>query len=224
MKNIVPEKSDNGTFRTDNNNKINDSFQTKQMEERLKNIKKRKRKMKNNFKNIEEFDTLKNSDSDSDEEGTDKERGPPKKQYSKDNPDEIEKEDESPVTITTLLNKIFEILQTPFKDKMKEGVRFNRDDYEGYDNVKEGQRSQYDVRAILIASIEKTYNRINKINTIIAKFVLNLLTNGRYTENDLIVTRENIVWIMSILVASFAVVNWYFILIYTKDQKYNCKK
>ena len=57
---INNQKNKNETF---SKNNIDDhNFQTATMENKLKNIKKKKSKMKNNFKNIETFSILENEE------------------------------------------------------------------------------------------------------------------------------------------------------------------
>ena len=65
MKNIEEHKSKEETFRTDNK-KINETFQTAHIKQKIKKVK--KRKVKRNFKNIEEFDTLDNNDNEEEKE------------------------------------------------------------------------------------------------------------------------------------------------------------
>lgn len=203
MENIEEHKSKEETFRTDNK-KINETFQTAHIKQKIKKVK--KRKVKRNFKNIEEFDTLDNNDNEEEKE-EDKEE------------EKIEVEDKKPITISTFVNTFFDsFYKALFKEKMKEGVKFERDDYEGYDTVKEGARSAFDPRAWLIMFIESLYAKASWLANFISTTLLTVMVKNKYTTNDLAVTRENIVWILSVIVASFAVFNWYYILFYAKDQ------
>ncbi len=107
-------------FRTDDEKKINETFQTVQLKEKLKNIKKRKKK-RVNFKNIEEFEVLENINNEEPEE------------------EKIEVKDEKPITISTVVYSFYGAVNDFFSRKTaKEGIKFARDDYEGYDDVKEG--------------------------------------------------------------------------------------
>ena len=187
-------------FRTDDDKNKNETFQTVQMKEKLKNIKKRKKK-RVNFNNIEEFEVLENINN---EEQEDK---------------KIEIDEDKKITISTFVYSFYGAINDFFSGKsVKEGIKFARDDYEGYDDVKEGARSSFDPRQMLIEFIERTYDRMNKLNENIAEFVLSSLTNSKHTENDLAVTRENIVWLMCILAATWGVFNWYFILFYARAE------
>lgn len=199
MKNI-DNNEDKEIFRTDDDKNINETFQTVQMKEKLKNIKKRKKK-RVNFKNIEEFEVLENIN---DEEKED---------------EKIESIDDKPITVSTVVYSFYGAVNDFFSGKsLKEGIKFERDDYEGYDNVKEGARSSFDPRQMLIEFIEKTYDRMNSLNKNIAEFVLSSLTESKHTMNDLAVTRENIVWLICILAATWGVFNWYFILFYARAE------
>jgi len=190
-------------FRTDDDKNINETFQTVQMKEKLKNIKKRKKK-RVNFKNIEEFEVLENINNEEQEEKED---------------EKIESNGDKPITISTVVYSFYGAVNNFFSGKsLKEGIKFKRDDYEGYDNVKEGARSSFDPRQMLIEFIEKTYDRMNSLNKNIAEFVLSSLTENKHTMNDLAVTRENIVWLICILAATWGVFNWYFILFYARAE------
>lgn len=200
MKNIEKQISKEETFRTDNK-KINETFQTAHIKQKIKKVK--KTKLKRNFKNIEEFDTLENKEDNSENDKEDK----------------IEIEDTKNVTITTFVNTFFDsFYKALFEEKMKEGVKFERDDYEGYDDVKEGARSAFDPRSWIIMFIESLYGKASWLANFISTTLLTVMVKDKYTTNDLAVTRENVVWILSAIVASFAVFNWYYILFYAKDQ------
>lgn len=191
------ESKEKKIFRIDENN-INESFQTANIKEKLKNIKKRKKK-KVNFKNVEEFEILENTNNYDDKEEDEK----------------LEQKDKKTITTSSLVYSFYDsINRFLFPSPLKEGVRFKRDDYEGYDNVKEGARSNFDPRRLISEAIERFYDRINQLNTIIATFVLDSMSEGRHNQNDIAVTRENLVLILSTAAASYAVFNWYFILFY----------
>ena len=193
-------------FRKD---KMNEDLDTALMNDKIKKIK--KRKQKNNFKNIEEFDTLHNRE---------------------DEP--IHKKEEETVTPASIKNKIFEVFDS-FLNTKEEMRGFSRDDYEGYYNVYEGARSDFDPRNWLIQAIEAVYNSFNGVNTWIAKTIVDNLkmpektykkynNKGSYNyknkvkddNNDIAIIREQVVWLLAIVFSMFAVLNWYFILYYSK--------
>jgi len=194
-------------FRKD---KMNEDLDTALMNDKIKKIK--KRKQKNNFKNIEEFDTLHNREED----------------------EPIHKKEEETVTPASIKNKIFEVFDS-FLNTKEEMRGFSRDDYEGYDNVYEGARSDFDPRNWLIQAIEAVYNSFNGVNTWIAKTIVDNLkmpektykkynNKGSYNyknkvkddNNDIAIIREQVVWLLAIVFSMFAVLNWYFILYYSK--------
>lgn len=194
-------------FRKD---KMNEDLDTALMNDKIKKIK--KRKQKNNFKNIEEFDTLHNRTED----------------------EPIHKKEEETVTPASIKNKIFEVFDS-FLNTKEEMRGFSRDDYEGYDNVYEGARSDFDPRNWLIQAIEAVYNSLNGVNTWIAKTIVdnfkmpektyrkynnkgsyNYRNKARDDNNDIAIIREQVVWILAIAFSMFAVLNWYFVLYYSK--------
>tara|TARA_Y100000992_G_scaffold301423_1_gene272299 strand:- start:18 stop:1766 length:1749 start_codon:yes stop_codon:yes gene_type:complete len=204
MENI--DNSHKEIFRIDDDKNINETFQTVQMKEKIKNIKKRKKK-KVNFKNIEEFEVLENINEDEEDNEEDEEHK------------KIEIEDDKPITISKLVYDFYGAINNFFSgNSVKEGVRFKRDDYEGYDNVKEGARSNFDPRQMLIEFIERVYDRTNRLNNFLAGYILNALTEGKHNASDHAVTRENIVWLLCVLAATWGVFNWYFILFYARAE------
>ena len=189
-------KSKKKSFRIDKNEKIvNEDFQTANIKQKMKKIK--KRSSVPNYKNIETFDILENTQ---DEEET------------------LQEEEPKPITPTTILDTIFEFFYSLMKNEKEGFVKFKRDDYEGYDSVKEGERSKFDLRALIIQLIETTYDSINYLNTSFATLLCKVFTEGRHKFNDVIIVREQIVLLLSTFVSMFAVLNWYFILFYAKDQ------
>ena len=120
---------------------VNEDIDTALINDKLRKIK--KRKQKKNFKNIEEFDTL----------------------YNRKEDDPIYDKEEESDTPASIKNKFFEILVLFYLPK-KEWLRgFSKDDYEGYDSVYEGARSDFDPRNLLIQAIERVYNSVNWVNT-----------------------------------------------------------
>jgi len=196
---------------------VNEDIDTALINDKLRKIK--KRKQKKNFKNIEEFDTL----------------------YNRKEDDPIYDKEEESDTPASIKNKFFEIFSSFLSTKEGMARGFSKDDYEGYDTVYEGARSDFDPRNLLIQAIERVYNSVNWVNTWLAKLMVNTIkmkekdykkfskedgiktsynfkNKTKDDNNDVAIIREQIVWLMSVIFAMFAVLNWYFILFYSNSE------
>jgi len=203
-----------------NKNKEKDNFQTVNMIEKIKKVKKKKSNMKENYKNIEEFTTLHNMQS-QDKDHSNEKKNNDKKETNKN----VQKffqmfenlKDFSP------FKKVHEFLYPNTKEGFKAEKPFKKDDYEGYDTIDDREVLGDDVnpREMMIRTIEKLYKKINYLNRAIAEYIVDNLSLGTPTESDYFLVQESISWIFSAIVSSYMVYNWYFLMFYSKDADFD---
>jgi len=194
-------ESKNKIYKKKKKDKSNEiDFQTYHMKDKIKKVKK-KSKVKENYKNIEEFTTLNNINEPNENEN--------EKINNIDNNSEMKEK--------TILEKILDIFPTSFKEG------FDRDDYEGYDTVdnKEVLGDDVNIREMMIRSINNGYKSINKFNDLITRTIVDSLSTGEPKPQDYYLVQESISWIMSALISSYMVYNWYFLMFYSKDRDYD---
>ena len=107
----------------------------------------------------------------------------------------------------------FETLSNDASPPLREG--FDKDDYEGHDNVKEPDTRNLQFN--LTDKIEYVYEAITSINTTIATYITEALSGGRSNEKDMLEIRNYISWVESVGISTYIVYNWYFLMYYAKE-------
>ena len=175
------------------------NFQTASMENKLKNIKKKKKaKMKNNFKNIETLSVLENE------------------QYEivEDNTDKIKK---TPVDVDNIEN--FDTLNSIFTNKIIEGNtnlddKNNKDNWEGHDEVSEKEKDKIEWKKGAVQFVESTYESVVSYSRIFADRVAYVLSDGTYSEDDKIIIRDYFATIFASIISIPITFNWYYLIYY----------
>ena len=169
-------------------------FQTANMENKIKNIKKRNKGVKQNYKNIETFDTLDN-------------KKPERKKKKKD------KKKETIESFNTISNnnKLIETVCT--QDDMRD--KNNRECYEGHDNVKEPDDKTFKER--LEEIINYIYDKPESIIKNAGSKFADALSGGDATDNDKSLISDYFVSLVTALVTFPITYNWYFLMYYVRD-------
>ena len=169
-------------------------FQTANMENKMKNIKKRNKQVKQNYKNIETFNTLDN-------------KKPERKKKKKNN----KKETVESFNNINNNNKLIETVCT--QEDLKD--RNNRDCYEGHDDVKEAEEKTFKdkLEALINAIYDKPSSLIRNTGS---KFA-DALSNGDATNKDKELISDYFVSLVTALVTFPITYNWYFLMYYTQD-------
>ena len=190
MNNINNQKKKKNTKKefSDSINIDEHTFQTMHMENKLKKIK-RRTKVRNNFKNIETFETLKNTF----ENDIIKEK-------NKNEKDNIES-----------FNNIVEGLDIDIEDTE------NRDTYEGHDDVDEPESTSFDWKKELKKAINYSYDTTQEAINSLSENITNALSNGKATEKDKEVLYNFISTIIAALGSYPVSYNWYYIMFYLED-------
>lgn len=184
-------KSENETF--SNNMDINNehNFQTANMEHKMKKIKNRsKPKMKNNFKNMETFDTLSNE---------------PSKKIADESSKEPVKEVENFDTMNSIFTKKIVEGATNLDDKN------DRNNWEGHDDVKD-EEEKIDWRDKGVNFVEKVYGTTTYINRKFAQELTYALSNNNPTEKDELLMREYISTLLTAIISLPVTFNWYYVM------------
>jgi hypothetical protein len=173
------------------------NFQTMHMENKLKNIKKKRKnkKVKQNFKNIETFDVLINTNS--------------------------ENRNESHILENT--EKKEKIIEGIDGDDADDGDgdndddlnnRENRDNYEGHDPIKD-PKNKKTWKELLTQYIEDAYAFVN-ISDKLGPPLMNALKDGKGTKKDEKILTEYISYILTAFASVPITYNWYFMAFYSK--------
>ena len=188
------EKKEKNMF-SENNDDHN--FQTVHMENKLKNIKKRKvKKVKQNFKNIETFEVLTNTN-----------------ENKKEKP--IKKKDKKKETIIEGNTNIDE----------EEGDINDRNDrsmYEGHDDI-EDPKGNLTWKEQISKFIKDAYSYID-LSRHIGDNLADVLSDGKAKEKDKVLLREFISYMMAALLSYPITYNWYFYVFYAKEQNIDILK
>lgn len=104
-------------------------------------------------------------------------------------------------------------------EPLREG--FERDEYEGYDDVDETPSKPINLK--IGEGIEYVYNKITSTNTYLATTFASALSGGRQTPEDVSTVKDYLITLESVLVASYIVYNWYFLMYYAKDNAIDIK-
>lgn len=169
------------------------NFQTANMEYKMKQIKKKsKSKIKNNFKNIETFDTLHN-------------------EYSHENKDISEDTNSKPSKEI----ENFDSLSSIFTNKVVEGAanlddKENRDNWEGHDEVKDDEK-KIDWRDKGEKFIEDVYDKLTFINRKLCKEITYALSNNP-TKKDEELMRDYLSTLFIAVVSLPITFNWYYVM------------
>lgn len=175
------------------------NFQTASMENKLKNIKKKKKaKIKNNFKNIENLSVLENE------------------QYEivEDNTKKIKK---NSVDVDNIEN--FDTLNSIFTNKIIEGNtnlddKNNKDNWEGHDEVSEKEKDKIEWKKGAVQIVESTYESVISYSRIFADRVAYVLSDGTYSEDDKIIIRDYFATIFASIISIPITFNWYYLIYY----------
>lgn len=171
------------------------NFQTMHMENKLKNIKKKRKnkKVKQNFKNIETFDVLINTNSENRNESHILENTKKKEKII----EGIDGDDE----------------QEEKKEKIIEGIDIDDDDYEGYDPIKDPKDKK--TLKLLTQYIEDAYDFVD-ISDKLGPPLMNALKDGKGTKEDEKILTEYISYILTAFASVPITYNWYFMAFYSK--------
>jgi hypothetical protein len=188
---INNQKNKKETF---SKNNIDDhNFQTATMENKLKNIKKKKSKMKNNFKNIETFSILEN--------------------------EEYEETGQLPETAKKTSTPVenFDNLKSIFTNKIIEGNanlndKNDRETWEGHDEVSDNEKKKIEWRDEAVYVIEKIYSQFTKVNEVFSKQIADILSDGNATKDDILLIRDYFATIFAALISIPISFNWYYIM------------
>jgi hypothetical protein len=178
------------------------NFQTANMEYKMKKIKKKsKSKIKNNFKNIETFDTLYNEDTH-------------KKKHTS---EEDEKEKPSKEV------ENFDTLSSIFTNKVVEGAanlddKENRDNWEGHDNVKDEEK-KIDWRDKGVKFVENVYDKLTFVNRKLSKEITYALSNNNPTEKDEELMGDYLSTLFIAVVSLPITFNWYYVMYCVPKEK-----
>lgn len=175
------------------------NFQTASMENKLKNIKKKKKaKMKNNFKNIEALSVLENEHF-----GL----------VEGDN-DEMKKK---PIDVDNVEN--FDNLNSIFTNKIIEGNtnlddKNNKDNWEGHDEVSEKEKDKIEWKKGAVQFVESSYESVVSYSRIFADRIAYVLSDGTYSEDDKIIIRDYFATIFASIISVPITFNWYYLIYY----------
>ena len=190
MNNMNNQKKKKNTKKefSDSINIDDHTFQTVHMENKLKQIKRRK-KVKNNFKNMETFETLKNTFEN----------------------DIIENKNKNEKDNIESFNNIVEGLDIDIEDTE------NRDTYEGHDDVDEPESTSFDWKKELKKAINYTYDTTQDAINTLSENTTDALSNGKATEKDKELLYKFISTIIAALASYPVTYNWYFLMFYLQD-------
>jgi|UniRef100_A0A6C0IQ88 hypothetical protein len=201
-----PEHKNNKSIKesfSDIENNKEHNFQTANMEYKMKNVKKRQKpKRKNNFKNIETFNTLENE------------------QYK-----EVETDKEQTAPIQSVEN--FDTSNSIFTKNVIEGAtnlddKTNTDNWEGHDDVKDGDVNKVDWREEGANFVEKVYDIATYVNRKLGYELTYMLSNKNPTKKDEELMRDYISTILTAIISLPVTFNWYYIMYcIPKDQLFN---
>jgi len=187
------EKKEKDMF-SENNDDHN--FQTMHMENKLKNIKKKRKnkKVKQNFKNIETFDVLINTNSENRNESHILENTEKKEKII----EGIDGDDE----------------QEENNDDDDLNDREDRDNYEGHDPI-EDPKDKKTWKELLTQYIEDAYDFVD-ISDKLGPPLMNALKDGKGTKEDEKILTEYISYILTAFASVPITYNWYFMSFYSK--------
>jgi hypothetical protein len=185
------------------------NFQTANMEEKIKKIK--NRKVINNYKNIDTFDTINN---------------PPnvKKEKKKENKNAKKEQ----------IVENFSLLSNLVSNKMIEGNQnidgtnngtqvctpeditdsTNTDCYEGHDNVSDSKSNKVDWQKDFADAINSAYDSSTGWVQLLAEVLANELSQGKATDRDIELIRHYLSTLIAAIVSVPVSYNWYFIMYY----------
>ena len=172
------------------------NFQTMHMENKLKNIKKKRKnkKVKQNFKNIETFDVLINTNSENRNESHILENTEKKEKII----EGIDGDDE----------------QEENNDDDDLNDREDRDNYEGHDPI-EDPKDKKTWKELLTQYIEDAYDFVD-ISDKLGPPLMNALKDGKGTKEDEKILTEYISYILTAFASVPITYNWYFMSFYSK--------
>ena len=190
MNNINNQKKKKNTKKefSDSINIDDHTFQTMHMENKLKKIK-RRTKVKNNFKNIETFETLQNTFEN----------------------DIIEKKNKNEKDNVESFNNIVEGLDIDIEDTE------NRDTYEGHDDVEAPESKPFDWKTALANAINTVYDKTQKGINILADKSTDALSKGNANEKDREIVANFISTLLAAFASIPISYNWYFLMFYLQD-------
>jgi len=175
------------------------NFQTASIENKLKNIKKKKKpNVKNNFKNIDTLSILENEQYEIVEENI---------------------EDTKSKSIESENIENFDTLKSIFTNKVIEGAtnlddKNNKDNWEGHDKVSENEKEKIDWKEGAKTAVERTYETFVAIPRLFADKISFVLSDGTSNEDDKIIIRDYFATVFASLISVPITFNWYYLMYY----------
>lgn len=173
-----------------------DDFQTAHMIQKIKKI--RKKKQKRIITGMEEFEVLTNTPTL--------------------HPNQTDTTSQPPSSHSSTIFSV-QYWKEKFFGKTIEGVQnkyFTDDEYDGRDNIKEPANKTSQFKKTVVNGINTIYDSMNSINNGLAKGIVNAISKGTATDDDIKLVRNQIALIESAIVSSWMVYNWYFLMFYAK--------